>query len=899
MKKLLSLFIATIMLAASFIAAIPVSAASGFSDVEADRWSAASIDYAVKNGYMNGVGEGLFDPEGSLTRAMVATVLWRREESPVPTVPSGFTDVPAGEWYTDAVAWAKETGVVKGLTETAFGPDEFITREQLATMLFRFSSGAPVSVSERADLTPFSDDEKVSDWADEPLQWAVQAGLIKGTDGNCLAPDGFATREQFAAIIERYDGSFKLKYNTPVLRSHYTEKEYPLVTDADVYVATDGDDSNPGTLDAPLATFAAAIAKVREIKASKTDGDIVVAFKAGDYGPLSVSMTAEDSGTPEQRIVYCKYGDGDVVFNNGLDIAADSFEDITEEEEAFFSDRYVDNIKKTDISSVIEAGVSADSVVIFYDGGLCVKARFPNKYKDGSDQFCNAASYNDDQSLKIILATFLKKLRSYDESVFSTMETYGYIIRGYRKDSFKVAGFDKDTNVLQIANWETSEFGRMRDWMGVDGMGLQLCLTNISKELDFEHEYWIDPDTNVLYAYEPEDIHIPARGTMIDMAGTDDVTFRGLTFRNTAEQFIRGATCHGVTLELCSFSGVSSNRGVIFDDNSFERSMELTVRECDFSLAYGQSLFVNGECVGKDRFMKRTDVIFDNNQVSTSNLVYDVESAVYLLDCCGLSVTHNRFSNTSRGAVSFSHSYDVVIEYNEFTGIMQNSEDGGAVYSHGSTDGWNVSVRYNFFDYMPTAGTGTFGYYVDDDSCGIEICNNLFYDAACPVMIHLGRDNVVHDNVFIHGGASFSVGQRHEIDELGLEGAMKSGGEFRKTMNKWNKVFALIENYPEYRAGIEKWCPEVLKYHLDYDNIDDPYFVMNPVNTVRDNVYFNVRGETDTGGGKYEDIYVILEGNRGYTFEENPMFVNPTLGDYRLQDGADFPDVHFDLIGRY
>ena len=154
MKKLLSAILATIMLAGAIAAAIPAGAAKiVFSDVGADRWSAASIGYAVENGYMNGVGGGLFDPEGPLTRAMVATVLWRREGSPAPSAPSGFDDVLTGEWYTDAVAWAKETGVVKGITETTFCPDEYITREQLVTMLFRFSSNAPVSVPERADLT--------------------------------------------------------------------------------------------------------------------------------------------------------------------------------------------------------------------------------------------------------------------------------------------------------------------------------------------------------------------------------------------------------------------------------------------------------------------------------------------------------------------------------------------------------------------------------------------------------------------------------------------------------------------------------------------------------------------------------------------------------------------------
>ncbi|MBR7033633.1 MAG: S-layer homology domain-containing protein, partial [Clostridia bacterium] len=134
MKKLLSLVFTTLMILSCVAAAIPAGAAKiEFSDVAEDRWSASAIKYAVDNGYMNGIGDGKFDPTGALTRGMVATVLWRREGSPAPTVPSGFSDVPAGAWYADAVAWAKETGVVNGMTATTFAPNAYITREQLAT----------------------------------------------------------------------------------------------------------------------------------------------------------------------------------------------------------------------------------------------------------------------------------------------------------------------------------------------------------------------------------------------------------------------------------------------------------------------------------------------------------------------------------------------------------------------------------------------------------------------------------------------------------------------------------------------------------------------------------------------------------------------------------------------
>ncbi len=912
MKKIISLILTALMLVGSVATAAVAADGSPFGDVSEKRWSYDSIIYVYENNLMDGVGGGKFDPAGTMTRGMVVTVLYRMYGSPEVEFENAFTDVKAGRYYSNAVIWAKNNSIVNGVSEGKFDPSGKITREMLATMLNRYAEFDGKEFRPTGTLDKFPDASRVHSYAKDALTWATGKRLITGIRSgkdDLLDPRGNATREQFATILKRFleaDLEFPLQYNTPVVMNHYTEKEYPLVEDADVYVAVNGSDSNTGTIDAPVATFDRAVERVREIKGEKTEGDIVVAFKTGDYGPLSVSLTSVDSGTPEQRIVYCKYGDGDVTFNNGLDVTEDAFEDLNEEEKTYFNVNYTDRIKKADVSSVIDGGIAADSVIIFYDGGLCDKARFPNKYPDGSDQLFTAANYNDKQSLKIFQPSLLRKLASYDELSFSTMETYGYIIRGYRKDSFKVASFDNETKVLQIANWETSEFGVMRDWAGVDGLGLQLCLTNIPRELDHEHEYWINPATKTLYAYAPEGTyHIPVLGTMVNMEGVNDVTFRGLTFKNTSGSFIRGVLCHGVTLELCTFCGVSSSAGVYFDDNTIERSMGLTVRECDFSCAYGASLYVNGQCKEQNRYLKRTDVVFDNNQVSTSNLVYDVECAVDMPHCCGLSVTHNRFCNTSRGAFSFSHSYDVNIEYNEFTGIMKNSEDGGAVYSNGSTDGWHVTVRHNFFDYMSEAGTGTYGYYVDDDTCGVEICENIFYDAALPVMIHLGRDNTVHDNVIITTGESgvevgFSVGQRYEIDRLGLEGAQKSGGEFRKTRNKWTKVFGYIEAYPEFRAGIEQWCPEVLNYHLDYENMDDPYFVMNPVNTVKDNVYINSNGGTDSPTGIYEERYVTCSGNRGFTFAENPMFVNPTLGDYRARDGVEgFPDVEFEKIGRY
>ncbi|MBR6915583.1 MAG: S-layer homology domain-containing protein, partial [Clostridia bacterium] len=600
MKKIISLIFALLVLASCVTV---VSAANtGFSEVSSscfhdvtdERWSAEAIKYSVDKGYMNGVGDGKFDPAGSLTRAMVATVLWRREGSPAPTAPSGFSDVPSGAWYADAVSWAKSAGVVNGMTATTFAPNAFITREQLATMLFRFSSTAPVSVPERADLSTFADDEKASGWARESLEWAVEAGLINGTDGNRLAPGGLATREQFAAMIGRYDSAFALKYNPPVIRSHYTEKPYPLVDDADIYVATDGNDSNPGTFEKPLATFAGAVAKVREIKAVKTEGDITVAFKAGNYGPVELELTAEDGGSSDQQIIYCAYGDGNVTFDNGITIKKDDFSPLSESEKQLFNDRFADRIKKIDVGALIDDVPGFYDFALFSDDDLCSPARYPNKFPDGSDQFIQAAETWDEDpdlfTLNIFNGLVARRLEKYSDGMISGMVLYGYLVRGFRKDTFEAVSYDRDTGLMRVEKSSSNEFGgRLRSgWRDADGQGIRMIFENVSYELDYAGEYWLDRDTGILYVYEPDaDYHIPLphgeykiRGIKhfvddnvdelpsycaIYAENTGYITFRGFSFTNNVDEFILGYRTSGIKIDRCSFDCCTGDNQLLFE----------------------------------------------------------------------------------------------------------------------------------------------------------------------------------------------------------------------------------------------------------------------------------------------------------------------------------------------
>ena len=146
----------------------------------------------------------MFAPNSQTTRAQLVTILYRLEGEPEVSGTSGFTDVEAGTWYTDAVAWAAANGIVNGVSETEFAPGKDITREQLATILFRYAEAKGYDVSARADLSAYTDADQIQSYAAESVAWAVAEGLIQGFEDNTLRPAGNATRAQIATILMRF-----------------------------------------------------------------------------------------------------------------------------------------------------------------------------------------------------------------------------------------------------------------------------------------------------------------------------------------------------------------------------------------------------------------------------------------------------------------------------------------------------------------------------------------------------------------------------------------------------------------------------------------------------------------------------------------------------------------------
>ncbi len=175
-----------------------------FTDVSNDDWYYDAVRYSYEKGLMQGVSSDKFNPDGTVTRGMIVSVLYRLEGSPAVDNKTLFSDVSSDKYYSSAVTWASDNGIISGYSDGNFGPDDTITREQLASVLYRYAKYKGYDTSSLANISSYSDSQKVSVYAETAVAWANKAGIISGTDKNLLNPSGSATRAQAASILMRF-----------------------------------------------------------------------------------------------------------------------------------------------------------------------------------------------------------------------------------------------------------------------------------------------------------------------------------------------------------------------------------------------------------------------------------------------------------------------------------------------------------------------------------------------------------------------------------------------------------------------------------------------------------------------------------------------------------------------
>ncbi|MEG1240180.1 MAG: S-layer homology domain-containing protein [Oscillospiraceae bacterium] len=178
--------------------------ATPFTDIGAVDWFYGSVRYCYQGGLFQGTSPEEFSPQGQVTRAMLATVLYRLAGEPVGGS-NNFYDVPDGEWYAKPVAWAAENGIVNGVEPHLYNPAGLVTREQMATMLYRYAGEyLKQDVSKTASLSRFKDSQKTAQWARTAMGWSVGTGIVSGRDGGILDPGGTAKRAEVATMLQRF-----------------------------------------------------------------------------------------------------------------------------------------------------------------------------------------------------------------------------------------------------------------------------------------------------------------------------------------------------------------------------------------------------------------------------------------------------------------------------------------------------------------------------------------------------------------------------------------------------------------------------------------------------------------------------------------------------------------------
>lgn len=887
MKKIIAFILTASLMLSSFCLFVQAGEEEvTFSDVKTTRWSYDDISFAVKNGYMAGVGEGRFAPAGTTTRGMVVTVLWRLAGEKSVSYSKKFTDVPDGKWYTTAVLWAANYSIVNGLDARTFGPNVNITREQLAAMMARYASFIHINTEKGNDITKYSDYSKVSPYARESIAWANRFGIINGMDEKTLAPKANATREQFAKILHIFaekdtarEYEYSLYYSDPVVSS-YTEKEYPLVTDADIYVSTKGDDSSDGSFEHPIKTFEKAKEMVRELKKTATE-EIKVAFMAGNYGRLEISFTDEDSGTEDVPITYCKYGDGDVMFVNGAVIEEDEFAPLDGSENVSLPAKAKNNIYKIKLADKIDVKDINASSSLFSKTSACCEARYPNKSSNGIDNFIQMLGKIDDRTIKLISGVG-KKFESY--SKVSEIKLNGYLAYEWGGETdLPVASYNKESCSVTFA--KDTRWG-IGDGSGSWGNESNFYFSNIPEELDCDGEYYLDRENGYLYVYNPQSTYYFAvYGTFAEV-NASYLTFRGFDFyaSNARGIILNG---HHNTFDLCSMTGGT-------DMLMRLRGHDQLIENSEFSVMNSLGMYVSG---GDHRTMESCRNLITNCSFHDFGLVdRSYAGAIQLAGfedggCTGLTVSHCEIYNAPHLAISYGGGMNNIFEYNYIHDVCQYTTDMGAFYSGRSFLYGGCTIRYNVIANIGLANQEPAGVYLDDGLSSQFVYGNLFFNCGNGVRMGGGRDNYICDNIVIETTDkkrdSYQIWNKYY--DMVLEGESFSSlpakpDEFFTTDPLW------VEKFPHLAS-------------LEYDDIYNLENINAPTTagycTVVNN--YSIGNNLSNEVGEAVKKFGTVENNLMFKRDENPFFADPTHGDYTITDASYFTNAPIDIknAGRY
>ena len=706
-----------------------------------------------------------------------------------------------------------------------------------------------------------------------------------------------------------YYKRFYKKVASPVAGKTVEAEERPLVDNADLYVAPDGDDENDGSFAHPLATIEKARDLVRAMDKNGKDG-ITVALKAGEYRVSTVAFTGEDSGTESCPVTYAAYGNGEVILNGGVTLPREGFSSVTDEAvlERLTPDAQK-NVVRVDLFSL---GVTKEQYGKLYAIGSYTMA---NKY-DGDwtgDLYCELFIDDCRQTIarypngtEYLYTGEVVSVGQGRESYMSTWATEGGVLRNPEPDVYKMDKALSD----RIASWKTLEgvwmFGYFsNDWADAStpigeidhekltispafaGMfgtqkGRPYYFFNVLEELDAPGEWYLDRDNGLLYFWPPEDfsdnssVELSLSTDYIIRAEANYLTFDGLTVKGTRGDAV-SITGDSNAIKSCLIKNVAGNALLVTGYDNLILNNEIT------RTGKGGVIMDGGD----RETLKHANNRAENNLVHDWSEIYETYQPAFTLNGVGNICAHNDMYNSPHEAVTYSGN-DHLIEYNLIHDVNLKTDDGGAIYSGRRWDWYGTVIRYNLIYDLGADGHKPVGIYMDDAIGGQTVYGNVIINAPnFGLQLGGGPDLIAHDNIVVNSYDPISFDARAL---MGLSG--DEDNSFYQEYKEGGRIWQLLYESPWQSEAWQNAYPQYRHYSDDFSDPDNKDFVLNPsYGEVRHNLLVSAQGKI---GGIAKEVYKYSDVSDNACFRLSALkklFVDPDNGDYTLRDDAK------DLIG--
>ncbi len=674
-----------------------------------------------------------------------------------------------------------------------------------------------------------------------------------------------------------------------------------------LYVATDGNDSAAGTIDAPLATIIGARNKIREMKSSGSipTGGVVVYVRGGDYSlNESITFTAEDSGTENGHIVYRSYPGEKAILVGGVSLDASEFKPAQKDS---IIDRIIDENVKNNILTIniFEKGLNnigevflegtysyiapypeapgARAPELLIDGAMMTIARYPNEgyitvseivKESYREQGTPGKEGKGDIYGGIEIKSHDTRYLQWDKADDAVL--FGYWYYDWADQSMMISGIDKEKGTVSTSL--SSRYGLK--------LGQSFYGYNLPEEIDAPGEYYIDRKTGILYLNPPENFSEKSsvrmsylEDNMINISGASYIDIKNFvltTSRKSAVLMNSGKFNRviGCEVEYTADYGIrvmkdTYNSGILncyVHDVNGGISMDGGVREL---LTPGNNYTENCEVERFSRLSKTYKAGVGSGGVENR-------------------VSHNEIHDSPHLAVSFS-GFDQLVEYNEIYDVIKESDDAGAIYGGQTWLGRGLQVRNNYIHDLSTTSGQTVGIsavYLDGAQCDVNMEGNIVENISGPAFkINGGRDNNFTNNIVVNSKAAVNLCLVTEAEysyQTRLDTIVKSSLWSNLEDKPWTKE-PFTSRYPEMMAMLE----------------DEPMIPKN--NTMKNNLIVNTEAVKLTS---FADNLLDMSGN--YTTNTNPGFVNMSLRNYNLDDNSvaydkipGFKKLDFDEMGRY